>query len=351
MAVSFKEVTKRFADGTTALDRLNLDFELGEFVVLLGPSGSGKTTACRLLAGLESPTSGRIEIDGKDVTNVPPRFRGIGMVFQNYALYSHKTVFENIAYPLRIRKVGRAEIQRQVKDVADLLRIGDYLNRKPSQLSGGQAQRVAVARALVWEPAICLMDEPLSNLDALLRLHMRTELNRLHRKLDKTFVFVTHDQEEAMTLATRIAVLKDGRLVQFDEPKTIYRRPANRFVAEFMGRPAMNTLEGRVEGGVFRAGTLAFAVDRPDGPVTVGIRPEQIQFADPAEADAMGLVVDVKEPIEPDTLLIFQTGGAAPVTLRTHQNCDSIEAGQAVGLRFPKDVLHYFDASTGQRLR
>ena len=249
MAVSFKEVTKRFADGTTALDRLSLDFDLGEFIVLLGPSGSGKTTACRILAGLEAPSSGCIEIEGKDVTDVPPRFRGIGMVFQNYALYSHKSVFENIAYPLRIRKVPAAEIQRQVKGVADLLRIGDYLHRKPAQLSGGQAQRVAVARALVWEPAICLMDEPLSNLDALLRLHMRTELNRLHRRLEKTFVFVTHDQEEAMTLASRIAVLRDGKLVQFDEPRAIYRRPANRFVAEFMGRPAMNTIDGMVEVG------------------------------------------------------------------------------------------------------
>ena len=237
MAVSFKEVTKRFADGTVALDRLDLDFELGEFIVLLGPSGSGKTTACRLLAGLEPPSSGRIEIDGKDVTDLPPRFRGIGMVFQNYALYSHKTVFENIAYPLRIRKLPAAEIDDQVKDVADLLRIGDYLRRKPAQLSGGQAQRVAVARALVWEPAICLMDEPLSNLDALLRLHMRTELNRLHRKLDKTFVFVTHDQEEAMTLATRIAVLKDGRLVQFDEPRAIYRRPGQSLRRRVHGPP------------------------------------------------------------------------------------------------------------------
>ncbi|MFN3500606.1 MAG: ABC transporter ATP-binding protein, partial [Pannonibacter indicus] len=156
MTVSFRQVTKRFADGTVALDRLDLDFERGEFVVLLGPSGSGKTTACRLLAGLEQPSSGSIEIDGRDVTNVPPRFRGIGMVFQNYALYSHKTVFENIAYPLRIRKVPAADIERSVTDVAELLRIGDYLRRKPAQLSGGQAQRVAVARALVWQPAICL---------------------------------------------------------------------------------------------------------------------------------------------------------------------------------------------------
>jgi ABC-type sugar transport system ATPase subunit len=350
MAVSFKEVTKRFADGTVALDRLDLDFELGEFIVLLGPSGSGKTTACRLLAGLESPSSGSIEIDGRDVTNVPPRFRGIGMVFQNYALYSHKTVFENIAYPLRIRKVSAADIERSVKDVAELLRIGDYLRRKPAQLSGGQAQRVAVARALVWEPAICLMDEPLSNLDALLRLHMRTELNRLHRQLDKTFVFVTHDQEEAMTLATRIAVLKDGRLVQFDEPRTIYRRPANRFVAEFMGRPAMNTVDGMVEGGVFRAGAVACTVDRLDGPVTLGIRPEQIEFSAPESPGAVTLTVDVKEAIEPDTLLIFQNPGGAAITLRTQANCDEIEPGQPVSVGFPKQALHYFDAATGQRL-
>ena len=350
MAVSFKQVTKRFADGTVALDRLDLDFELGEFVVLLGPSGSGKTTACRLLAGLEQPSSGSIEVDGKDITNVPPRFRGIGMVFQNYALYSHKTVFENIAYPLRIRKVPAADIERSVRDVADLLRIGDYLKRKPSQLSGGQAQRVAVARAMVWKPEICLMDEPLSNLDALLRLHMRTELNRLHRQLDKTFVFVTHDQEEAMTLATRIAVLKDGRLVQFDEPKTIYRRPANRFVAEFMGRPAMNTIDGMVEAGVFRAGSVACPVDRPDGPLTLGIRPEQIELAGPDAPGAMTFTVDVKEAVEPDTLLIFQNSGGSAITLRTQANCDAIEAGQPVGLAFPKLALHYFDARTGQRV-
>ncbi len=349
-AVSFKEVTKRFSDGTTALDRLNLDFDLGEFIVLLGPSGSGKTTACRLLAGLEAPSSGRIEIDGKDITDVPPRFRNIGMVFQNYALYSHKSVFENIAYPLRIRKAAAPEIERQVKNIADLLRIGDYLHRKPAQLSGGQAQRVAVARALVWQPAICLMDEPLSNLDALLRLHMRTELNRLHRKLDKTFVFVTHDQEEAMTLATRIAVLRDGKLVQFDEPRAIYRRPANRFVAEFMGRPAMNTIDGVVESGIFRAGDIACAADCPDGPVTLGIRPEQIEFAGSEGASAIAIVVDVKEAVEPDTLLIFQNRGSS-VTLRTQANCDVVEPGQVVGLRFPKEALHYFDVRTGERLR
>ncbi len=350
MAVSFREVTKRFADGTIALDRLSLEFDLGEFIVLLGPSGSGKTTACRLLAGLETPSDGRIELNGQDITSLPPRLRGIGMVFQNYALYSHKSVFENIAYPLRIRKVGAADVERRVKSIAELLQIQPYLHRKPAQLSGGQAQRVAVARALVWEPTICLMDEPLSNLDALLRLHMRTELNRLHRSLDKTFVFVTHDQEEAMTLATRIAVLKDGKLVQFDEPRAIYRRPANRFVAEFMGRPAMNTIDGTVEDGVFRAGDIACPVECPEGPVTLGIRPEQIELAEQGAERAMALVLDVKELIEPETLLIFQNRGNS-LTIRTQRDCDGLRPGQPLGLRFPREALHYFDARTGERLR
>ncbi|WP_173933844.1 ABC transporter ATP-binding protein [Chelativorans sp. Marseille-P2723] len=350
MAVSFADVTKRFADGTTALDGLNLEFELGEFVVLLGPSGSGKTTACRLLAGLEMPTEGRIEIGGTDITGLPPRFRDIGMVFQNYALYSHKSVYENIAYPLRIRKIAAAELDQRVKQVADLLQIGSYLHRRPSQLSGGQAQRVAVARALVWEPTICLMDEPLSNLDALLRLHMRTELNRLHKRLNRTFVFVTHDQEEAMTLATRIAVLKDGKLVQFDEPRAIYRQPSNRFVAEFMGRPAMNTMDGMVEDGVFRAGGVTCKVECRDGPVTLGIRPEQIGFGQIGSEDGFSLTLDVKETVEPDTLLIF-ANDEGTITVRTQRDCDDLAAGQPVNLRFPMEALHYFDARTGERLR
>jgi ABC-type sugar transport system ATPase subunit len=281
MGIVFDRVSKIFPDGTAALHGLDLEFDTGEFIVLLGPSGSGKTTACRVLAGLEQPTGGRILVDGLDVTNLPPRLRGMGMVFQNYALYSHKNVYENIAYPLRVRKTSAVELDRAVREIADLLQIERYLARKPSQLSGGQAQRVAVARALVWRPDICLMDEPLSNLDALLRLHMRTELKRLHRELKKTFVFVTHDQEEAMTLATRVAVLRDGKLIQFDEPKAIYRRPASRFVAEFMGRPAMNTFEGRVDAGVFRADGFSVAVPNiPNGPVVLGIRPEQVELVD-----------------------------------------------------------------------
>ncbi|MGE0211377.1 MAG: ABC transporter ATP-binding protein [Parvibaculaceae bacterium] len=349
--VAFQGVTKRFADGTVALDALDLDFELGEFIVLLGPSGSGKTTACRLLAGLEQPSEGRIEVAGRDITDLPPRFRDMGMVFQNYALYGHKSVYENIAYPLRIRKRPAEEIDRQVKAMAGLLRIEPYLHRRPSQLSGGQAQRVAVARALVWEPSICLMDEPLSNLDALLRLHMRTELNRLHRELKKTFVFVTHDQEEAMTLASRIAVLRDGKLAQFDRPREIYRRPANRFIAEFMGRPAMNTIDGVARDGRFEAGDIRLAVPGiADGPVTLGIRPEQIELVDESANQSIVLPLDVQELVEPDTLL-FLKNAAGTVVIRTPRDLGDLPQGTPVRMRFPREALHFFDARTGGRLR
>lgn len=350
MAIVFDGVTKAFPDGTVALHALDLAFEPGEFLVLLGPSGSGKTTACRLLAGLERPTQGRIMVEGRDVTDLPPRLRGMGMVFQNYALYSHKSVYENIAYPLRIRKMPGVELDRSVRAMADLLEIGRYLDRRPSQLSGGQAQRVAVARALVWQPSLCLMDEPLSNLDALLRLHMRTELKRLHRELKKTFVFVTHDQEEAMTLATRVAVLREGSLIQFDDPREVYRRPANRFIAEFIGRPAMNTFDGHVRGGIFHAdGFTCPLSDRPDGPVVLGIRPEQIQLVDASARDAIGFTVDVVELVEPD-VLIFAKSKADALIVRTVNDDRAYDPGQPLYLRFPPSALHVFDAASGARL-
>ncbi len=350
MGIVFEGISKIFPDGTPALHGLDLKFETGEFIVLLGPSGSGKTTACRLLAGLEEPTGGRILLDGADVTQLAPRFRGIGMVFQNYALYSHKSVYENIAYPLRVRKVPRGELDRSVRAMADLLQIGRYLHRKPGQLSGGQAQRVAVARALVWQPSICLMDEPLSNLDALLRLHMRTELKRLHRELKKTFVFVTHDQEEAMTLATRIAVLRDGRLVQFDTPQAVYRRPASRFVAEFMGRPAMNTFDGMANGGTFTAAGFSCSVaGLRDGPVVLGIRPEQIEVVDQSASDVLTFEVDVVELVEPD-ILVFARTGQSGLIVRMANDDRRLDHGAPLHVRFPPAALHAFDPATGQRL-
>jgi ABC-type sugar transport system ATPase subunit len=350
MGVEFRAVRKVFADGTLALEGLDLAFETGEFIVLLGPSGSGKTTACRLLAGLEEPTSGTLWVDGRDITALPPRQRGMSMVFQNYALYAHKTVYENIAYPLRIRKMPRAEIDRMVRGIANMLQIEVQLDRRPRQLSGGQAQRVAVARALVWQPEICLMDEPLSNLDALLRLQTRTELKRLHGELRRTFVFVTHDQEEAITLGTRIAVLNEGRLVQFDTPRRIYREPASRFVAEFIGRPAMNTVDGVVEQGVFRAGSFALPVQgRADGPVVLGIRPEAMVLREQPTEHSIAFELDVVELVEPDTLLFVKKSHVS-IVARIMRDVGDLGAGATVHLELPPQHLHFFAATTGERL-
>jgi sn-glycerol 3-phosphate transport system ATP-binding protein len=350
MGVVFRNVSKRFPDGTMALDRFDLAFESGEFVVLLGPSGSGKTTACRVLAGLETASGGSVEVNGRDVTHLPPRERGMSMVFQNYALYAHKSVYDNIAYPLKVRGTPRADIDRKVRAMAAMLRIGNLLDRRPRQLSGGQAQRVAVARALVWEPEICLMDEPLSNLDALLRLHTRTELKRLHAELGRTFVFVTHDQEEAMTLGTRIAVLAEGRLVQFDTPRMIYRHPATRFVAEFIGRPAMNTVDGIVRDGTFRAAGFELPVTGLDeGPVTLGIRPEHLRLSIQPVAGALPFTVDVAELVEPETL-VFVSAGDSSLVVRVADDMADCRPGTTVYLEFPTAARHFFAAASGERL-
>ena len=297
----------------------------------------------------------------------------MSMVFQNYALYPHKTVYENIAYPLRVRKRARRDLDRDVRDIAEMLSITRLLDRRPAQLSGGEAQRVAVARALVWKPAICLMDEPLSNLDALLRIQTRTELKRIHRELKTTFVFVTHDQEEAMSLGTSIAVLDRGRLVQFGPPADIYHRPQTRFVAEFIGRPAMNTIAGQLDGGVFRAGELVVPLgarrpDRGDGPVVLGIRPEDMGVADGASADApagdaagagadredpaaavVEMTLDVIEAIEPDTLLVLACGGVS-LTARVLRRSPSLQPGEPVRVSFPHAAMRFFDPDDGRLL-
>ncbi|HSE97877.1 MAG TPA: ABC transporter ATP-binding protein, partial [Blastocatellia bacterium] len=248
MDVKFVNVTKRFGS-SLAVDSLDLEIDDGEFVVLLGPSGCGKTTTLRMLAGLEDASSGDILIGSERVNRVPARHRDIAMVFQNYALYPHMTVAQNIAYPLRVRHATGQEIKTKVRRAADMLEIGPLLERRPRELSGGERQRVALARAIVREPRVYLMDEPLSNLDARLRVQMRGELKRLQRELGTTTVYVTHDQAEAMTLAHRVAVMRGGRLQQFDTPVSIYDRPVNRFVAEFVGSPSMNFIEGRIDAG------------------------------------------------------------------------------------------------------
>ncbi|MFB3738588.1 MAG: ABC transporter ATP-binding protein, partial [Candidatus Velamenicoccus archaeovorus] len=262
--VVFDHVRKEFPGGTVALDDLTLEIPDGEFMILVGPSGCGKTTALRCVAGLEKPTRGRIRVAGRVVNDVTPRDRDIAMVFQNYALYPHMSVYRNLAFGLKQRRVPKAEIDRRVRAMSTMLGLDALLKRRPVQLSGGQRQRVAMGRALVREPAAFLLDEPLSNLDAKLRVQMRAELKRLHTRLGITTIYVTHDQVEAMTLGDRIAVMSNGKLQQLGPPQVLYDEPANLFVAGFIGSPPMNFLRGRVEGGRVTAGELT--LDRVPAP-------------------------------------------------------------------------------------
>ncbi len=285
--ISFADVTKRFDDGTVAVDAVTMDVEDGEFMVLVGPSGSGKTTMMRMVAGLEEMSDGTIRIGEQVVNDVPARSRNVAMVFQNYALYPHMTVGKNIGFPLRLAKVPKAEAQTLVQNAADMLGIGDLLERKPRQLSGGQRQRVAMGRAIVRQPAAFLMDEPLSNLDAKLRVEMRAYIARLHQELKTTTLYVTHDQSEAMTMGDRVALMRDGRIEQLDRPNALYERPRNLFVAGFIGSPGMNIVRGKYSGGSVRAGGIELPL-RESAPglrayegreLLVGIRPEAFSDA------------------------------------------------------------------------
>jgi multiple sugar transport system ATP-binding protein len=284
--IRFLHVSKEYGGGTLAVRDLNLEVAEGEFVVLVGPSGCGKTTALRMVAGLEEISAGEIRIGDRVVNDLPPRDRDVAMVFQNYALYPHKTVFENLAFGLRMRKVPKAEQRRRVEEIARVLGLDEMLQRRPAQLSGGQRQRVAMGRAIVREPRAFLMDEPLSNLDAKLRVQMRAEISRIQRALKVTTLYVTHDQVEAMTMGDRVAVMRDGVLQQVDAPQRLYDAPANLFVASFVGSPQMNLLEAEVgPGGVLRIGDAALELQRPElgrhagRRLAVGIRPEYVQEA------------------------------------------------------------------------
>jgi len=281
-SVAFERVSKTFDDGPPALSDVSLEVGDGEFLVLVGPSGCGKSTLLRILAGLTEPTSGTVRIGGRDVTLDPPGGRNIAMVFQNYALYPHMSVFDNLAFGLRMRRTPRTEIDRLVRNSADVLGITELLGRKPRELSGGQKQRVALGRAIVRQPQVFLFDEPLSNLDAGLRVSMRNELAALHRRLSTTVIYVTHDQSEAMTLGDRIAVLDHGVVQQVAPPLSLYRDPANMFVAGFIGSPSINLIPGRVENGVCRiAGGAVPSRGIPDGECFLGVRPEHLT-PDPA---------------------------------------------------------------------
>jgi multiple sugar transport system ATP-binding protein len=291
MRVALQDIRKSFGP-VEVVKGLNLNIGDGEFLVLLGPSGCGKTTALRMIAGLETATSGSIRIGERDVTNVLPKYRDVAMVFQSYALYPHMTVADNIGYPLKLRKLARQDIRTRVEAAAAKVDLVPYLERFPRQLSGGQRQRVALARAMVRTPSLFLMDEPLSNLDAKLRVHMRAELKHLQRELGTTTIYVTHDQIEAMTLAHRVAVMNAGIVQQIDTPREIYENPANLFVAGFMGSPPMNFIEGDVENGQFVCAHGKVPVGRiaPRADVTLGFRPEDARIVDAASAQLSGKV-------------------------------------------------------------
>jgi multiple sugar transport system ATP-binding protein len=331
--IILESVAKEFLGGVRAVDDVDLTINDGEFMVLVGPSGCGKTTLLRSIGGLESITAGRILIDGRDVTKEQPAQRDLAMVFQNYALYPHMTVRENLGYALRVRKLKKPEIKRRVEEAAHLLGLDGLLDRRPRALSGGQMQRVAMGRAIVREPKAFLMDEPLSNLDAKLRVTMRTSLQQLHRRIGTTTVYVTHDQVEAMTLGDRVAVMRDGRVQQVDIPSRLYDEPANLFVAAFIGSPAMNLVEATVEGDTIRMGSMSVPLDpgrRPaSGRVIAGIRPEA--FEDAAFAGeglpTLDVEVEVLESIGSDAYVFFRAEGATAVVVEDARSDEREDSG------------------------
>ncbi|MEK6325537.1 MAG: ABC transporter ATP-binding protein [Acidobacteriota bacterium] len=353
MDVRFENVSKMFGQ-SAVVDQLSLASEDGELVVLLGPSGCGKTTTLRMLAGLEEATSGDIFIGSERINDVPTRYRDIAMVFQNYALYPHMTIAENIAYPLRVRKIARDEINLRVKRVADMLEIGALLRRRPRELSGGERQRVALARAIIREPRVYLMDEPLSNLDAKLRVQMRGELKRLQHGLGTTTIYVTHDQAEAMTLAHRVAIMRTGKLQQFDSPMNIYNRPANRFVAEFVGSPGMNFIEGQFDAAARRFTCDALSLPLDEGQlaklsgvdrVTLGIRPEHVEVSTTELEGWLNASVYVTELMGNETFVFFRLGGEKLVARASADFRAEMET--PVWVRLEMDKAGFFDSKTG----
>jgi multiple sugar transport system ATP-binding protein len=343
--VRYERICKTFG-GLDAVTDLDLHVPDGSFLALLGPSGCGKTTALRILAGLEEPTSGRVFIGERDVTNLQPKDRDVAMVFQSYALYPHKNVADNIGYPLRVRKVTREKRDARAAEVARMLDIDMLLERMPRQLSGGQRQRVALARAIVREPQAFLMDEPLSNLDAQLRLQMRAEIKRLQKDLGTTTVYVTHDQVEAMTMADLVAVMRTGRLQQLAPPGEVYDRPANLFVARFCGSPPMNVLDGAIEGGRFThaAGQVPVVGANHSGPVKLGFRPESAEMTAPGEAGSLDGEVYVVEPLGNETLVAITIGGEQ-VNLRAPAGFNP-PVGERCGVRPDPGRVHLFDPET-----
>ena len=358
-SVTFDNATRLYPGGTRpAVDKLNLEVADGEFLVLVGPSGCGKSTSLRMLAGLEEVNSGRILIGDRDVTDVPPKDRDIAMVFQNYALYPHMTVAENMGFALKIAGVGKEERATRVLEAAKLLDLEPYLDRKPKALSGGQRQRVAMGRAIVRQPQVFLMDEPLSNLDAKLRVQTRTEIASLQRRLGVTTVYVTHDQVEAMTLGDRVAVLNHGVLQQFDKPRAIFDRPVNTFVAGFIGSPPMNLLPGRMDGEAVRVADLELPITREQRAaltseaVTVGIRTDALVPAADGES-GLRTVIELVEDLgsEAYAYCTLDIPGADHRQLAVRVDQEQVpERGTPLRLRPRLGGVHLFDAATGDRL-
>jgi len=364
---------KRYGD-VTAVDDMNLDIEDGEFVTLVGPSGCGKSTTLETIAGLTKPTDGTITIAGREVTNLPPKDRGIAMVFQNIALFPHMDVYDNISFGLRLRDYPKDEIERRVEHATDIVQLESMLERMPDELSGGQRQRVAIARAIVREPEVFLMDEPLANLDAKLRVHMRTELQRLHKELDTTIIYVTHDQAEAMTMSDRIAVIDGGQLQQIAPPLVCYNEPANLFVAGFIGSPSMNFVEGEVTSTGLS--TPNFDVEFDPGQLsgvaegdhlTLGVRPEDVYLRGASEGVAnptrpIPARTDVLEPMGDEIFVYLLTGEAAEAGMEADPDTalnqllmsidplSDIEADEDVEVVLDRDRAHLFDTETGDAI-
>ena len=345
--IVLKDVTKRFGK-VIAVNKVNLSIEKGEFFTLLGPSGCGKTTTLRLIAGLEIPDEGKIYISGKDVTFLPPGKRNVAMVFQNYALYPHMTVYQNIAYPLSVRKVPRDEIDERVNFVSRNLQISSLLDRKPMEISGGQQQRVALARAIIQRPTVFLLDEPLSNLDAKLRIEARSFLKRLHMELESTIVYVTHDQSEAMALSSRIAIMDAGIIRQVGSPKEVYDFPRDTFVASFLGNPPMNLLKVEFEGGnVYLEGQRLDVKDVvsklrevPENDLTLGIRPEHVKICKGCDV-GIDSEVYVVEPLGAHTVVTVKVGEQFLKVLTFEEG--DLSPGERIKIDFRKEKVHFFN--------